>query len=118
MLVKNQQGVSQWAIIIVMAFMVVALIVAVWPQSDIVTGDDLLPAHIRLLQKAKNQAIDISEKAKIEKWITDNQLNQYGEDPYILYAGGTPLLDEATGETMDRYDYIIKNNPDKPWEKE
>ena len=117
MLIKNQQGVSYWAIIIVVAFMVVALIIAVWPQSDNGADDGLLPAHIRLLHQAKKQVASINERTKIEKWITDNKLNEYGEDPYTLYAGGTPLFDEATGKTIDRYKYIIKHHPDKPWNK-
>jgi len=44
-------------------------------------------------------------------------LNEYGEPADTLYAGGTPLFDESTGTTMDRYDYIKKNHPDAPWNK-
>jgi hypothetical protein len=32
-----------------------------------------------------------------------------------MYAGGTPLFNEATGKTMDRYDYIVMKHPDRPW---
>ena len=109
-----ERGFSYWAIIIVMACFAAALIVAFWPQSDLVT-DSLSPRYIQLWSKVRNRATDISEKARIEKWIVDNKLNQYGESADTLYAGGTPLFDELTGKTLDRYEYIFKNHPDRPW---
>ncbi|MFH1890099.1 MAG: hypothetical protein ABIJ91_00835 [Candidatus Kuenenbacteria bacterium] len=110
------KGVSYWAIIIVLAFFVAALTVAFWPQEKTL-DDNLGPGYIRFLQDVKQKAININEKAKIEKWLVDNMLNEYGDSADTLYAGGTPLFDESTGETMDRYDYILKNHPNKPWEK-
>ncbi len=115
-IINNHEGVSYWAIIIVMAFVVVAMIVAFWPQ-DMTSGDNSTPTYIRVLNNAKSKALEVSEKAKIEKWIVDEGLNQYGEPADTLYAGGTPLFDEATGKTMERYDYILKNHPDKPWNR-
>ena len=29
-----------------------------------------------------------------------------------VYSGGTPLFNEMTGRSTDRYDYILKNHPD------
>ena len=113
----NQQGVSYWAIIIVVAVMVVSLIIAFWPQTEIVMDENLTPAHIKLIQKIKGGAEIINERAKIEKWIVENKLNEYGDPADTIYAGGTPLFDEATGKTMDRYEYIKKKHPDKPWDK-
>ena len=113
---KNHKGVSYWAIIIVMAFVVVAMIVAFWPQ-DMSIGDNNAPAYIRVLSNAKNKALEINEKAKIEKWIVDSGLNEYGESADTLYAGGTPLFDEVTGKSIDRYDYIIENHPSRPWNR-
>jgi len=112
----NQKGVSYWAIIIVLAAMVVAMIVAFWPQEDL-PEDNLTPMHIRLLHQAKEVVGGISEKAKIEKWIVDNKLNQYGDPADTLYAGGTPLYDETTREMTNKYDYIKNNHPNNPWNK-
>jgi len=111
-----RRGVSYWAIIIVLAFMIVAMIVAFWPQESN-PEDNISPTYIRLWNKARNQTLEISEKARIEKWIVDNRLNEYGDMADTLYAGGTPLFDESTGKIMDRYDYILKEHQDKPWEK-
>ncbi len=115
-IIDNQRGVSYWAIIIVVAFMVVAVIVAFWPQ-DMTSGDTSTPTYIRVLNNAKSKAADLNEKAKIEKWIVDEGLNEYGDSADTLYAGGTPLVDEATGQKIDKYDYILKNHPGKPWNR-
>lgn len=56
-----------------------------------------------------------SENALIDEWITANDLNQFGDPKDTVYTGGTPLFDEATGGTIDRYDYIVKNHPERPW---
>ncbi len=113
----NRQGVSYWAIIIVVATMVAALIIAFWPQTELATDNSLTPVHIKLLQKFKSGVKIINEKAKIEKWIVDNKLNEYGDPADTIYAGGTPLFNEATGQMMDRYEYIKMKHPDKPWDK-
>ena len=109
---RNQQGVSHWAIIIVLAFVVVAIIVAFWPQDEVLE-ENISPAI--LWSSMRNRAEDINEKAKIEKWLVDSKLNEYGEPADTLYAGGTPLFDESTGEKMDRYEYIKENHPGEPW---
>ena len=114
MFFKSQQGASHWAIIIVLAFVVIAMIVAFWPQDEVLE-ENITPAA--LWSSMIHRAQDINEKAKIEKWIVDNKLNEYGDSADILYAGGTPLFDEETGERMDRYDYIRMNHPDEPWNK-
>ncbi len=51
-------------------------------------------------------------KEKIDKWLEDNNLNRYGDPMDKIYIGGTPLFNEATGQNIDRFDYIFKNHPD------
>lgn len=55
------------------------------------------------------------EKQKIDAWIQANNLNIYGDSKDMMYAGGTPLFNESSGEKIDRYDYIISRHPDRPW---
>ena len=57
------------------------------------------------------------EKQQIQQWIEENDLNKYGDPKNTLYPGGTPLYNEGTGETIDLYDYILSNHPDRPWLK-
>ncbi|MFA4833816.1 MAG: hypothetical protein WC619_03130 [Patescibacteria group bacterium] len=52
------------------------------------------------------------QKEKIDKWLEKNNLNRYGDSVDMMYTGGTPLFNETTGESLDRYDYILKNHPE------
>jgi len=72
-----------------------------------------------ILKQGKEQGGGIfpEERQLIETWILENDLNQYGDPKDTVYIGGTPLFDERTGERIDKYEYIFKNYPDKPWLK-
>ena len=65
----------------------------------------------------KSTEISATEKQKIETWILENDLNQYGDSKNMFYTGGTPLFNEKTGERIDKYEYILRNYPDRPWLK-
>ena len=56
--------------------------------------------------------LDDQQKKWIDETIAKRGLNQYGDPKGTIYAGGTPLFNEMTGRTTDRYDYIVKNHPD------
>jgi len=71
-----------------------------------------------ILKPEKEQVpsgISLGEKELIDAWIIENDLNQYGDPKDTVYMGGTPLFDERTGKTIDRYEYILRNHPDGPW---
>jgi hypothetical protein len=55
---------------------------------------------------------------KIDAWIKRNNLDTVGNPIGTMYTGGTPLFDQNTGTTIDKYDYIINNHRDKPWNTE
>ncbi|MFH1822527.1 MAG: hypothetical protein ABH830_02390 [Patescibacteria group bacterium] len=65
-------------------------------------------------QNNKNISADLTDelKEKIEKWIIENNLNRYADSIDTVYIGGTPLFNEATGASLDRFDYILNNHPD------
>ncbi len=77
----------------------------------------LIGAGLIWKEAQKPAGISDTEKAKIEAWIMENDLNQYGDPKDIMYMGGTPLFDETTGRSIDRYEYILKMHPDRPWLK-
>ena len=56
----------------------------------------------------------ISEQQKkwLDEMIKKAGLNEYGDPKGTVYAGGTPLFNEATGERADRYEYILKKHRD------
>lgn len=51
-------------------------------------------------------------KEKIGQWLEDNNYNRYGDSLDTMYTGGTPLFNEATEESLDRFDYILNKHPD------
>ncbi len=113
---------SGWAIIIVLLFVFTAILWGLWPKGktfEEVTGYSL-PWDTRVPQegeKGSDDFISVTERLQIEKWITDKGLNQYGDPADTLYAGGSPLFDEATGKSLTRWEYIVGTHPDRPWKK-
>jgi hypothetical protein len=47
----------------------------------------------------------------VDKWLAERALDPYGNPGGTMYAGGTPLFDERTGETVDRLLYVYKRQP-------
>ncbi|MBZ9577694.1 hypothetical protein KJA13_01510 [Patescibacteria group bacterium] len=66
-------------------------------------------------EQEAEQGISLEEKQQIEAWIEENNLNQYGDPKDTVYTGGTPLFNEKTGERIDKYEYILRKHPDRPW---
>ncbi|MDP3788880.1 MAG: hypothetical protein Q8R48_00575, partial [Candidatus Omnitrophota bacterium] len=59
-----------------------------------------------------------ADRAKINQWIIDKKLNQYGDSLDTVYTdeNGDPsteplLYNPITGEHMSRYEYILVNHP-------
>lgn len=84
-------------LIIFLVLILGAIVFAMWPKEEV--------------------SISEAEKNQIETWILENDLNQYGDSKNIFYMGGTPLFDEKTGERIDKYEYILRKHPDRPWRK-
>jgi len=88
-------------------------------------GDNINAAKDKAVEVSKETAKKIADKAlqliiskltdiskqRIDDWITAQGLNQYGDPKDRMYAGGSPLFDEATSQVKDRYEYILENNP-------
>jgi hypothetical protein len=56
--------------------------------------------------------IDEETKRRIDKWIRESGLNEFGDPKGTVYTGGTPLFNEMTGRTLDRYEYILRRHPE------
>jgi len=50
-------------------------------------------------------------KQRIDQYLKDNKLNQYGDPEGTMYIGGTPLFNEGSGESTDRYEHVLKKHP-------
>ncbi len=89
-------------------------------------GSKVEEAKQELKRKAKEKSYQVAEEAfkfvadsltneakrRIDQWLEQQNLNQYGDPKDTMYAGGTPLFDELTGERKDRYEYILEKHPE------
>jgi hypothetical protein len=48
----------------------------------------------------------------IDKWLKGKKMDRYGHDEGTMYAGGSPIFNEMTGEARERLDYVYERQPD------
>jgi hypothetical protein len=60
------------------------------------------------LPPAERQA----QESCVDRWLTEKKMDRYGNAEGTMYAGGTPLFDERTGESRDRLDYVYERQPE------
>jgi hypothetical protein len=48
--------------------------------------------------------------ACVDRELAARGLNQFGDPPDAMYAGGTPLFDERTGKATDRVEYVLSHH--------
>ncbi len=88
----------------------------IYPEGD---RNPIKPkVKFKVLEKKNGKEVTKEEKEEIEAWILQSDLNEYGDPKDTIYAGGTPLFNEATGETIDRFQYILSQHPERPWMKD
>lgn len=59
-----------------------------------------------------SKSLTDEQKEEIDKWLEENDYNRYGDPIDTVYMGGTPLFNEATGESIERFEYILEKQPD------
>jgi hypothetical protein len=60
------------------------------------------------LSEAERQA----QESCLDQWLKSKKMDRYGHPEGTMYAGGTPLFNEMTGETRDRLDYVYERQPE------
>ncbi len=53
-----------------------------------------------------------AQEACVDRWLKSKGFDSYGNPEGTMYAGGTPLFDERTGESRDRLDYVFQRRPE------
>ncbi|MBC8144309.1 MAG: hypothetical protein H7X80_01920 [bacterium] len=63
--------------------------------------------------------VTAADQQRIDAWLTAyaDSLNDYGDPEGTMYAGGTPLFNETSGKPVSKYEYIVANHPERPWDK-
>ncbi len=62
-------------------------------------------------RESTGKGLSEEQKAAIDEWLANNNLNKYGDSEDTVYAGGTPLFDEASGAYTDRFEHLFKKFP-------
>lgn len=70
-------------------------------------GKIIMPAGFK-----KSQA-EVPKKTqdRIDQYLSENDLNEFGDKKDTMYMGGTPLYNESTGQSTNRYEYVLKKFP-------
>lgn len=61
-----------------------------------------------MLSPAEHQA----QENCLDKWLKEKKMDPYGHPEGTMYAGGSPLFNERTGESRDRLDYVYERQPE------
>ncbi len=82
-------------------------------NTDDLLGDSIMEEkptnNIKAVTTYKN--LTKEQKSIIDSWLEKNGYNRYGDSAGVIYAGGTPLFDESSGTTKDRYEYVLERHP-------
>ena len=60
---------------------------------------------------AKSASATAAREACVDRWLASKNLDRYGSKQGTMYAGGSQLFDERTGETRDRLEYVFSRHP-------
>jgi hypothetical protein len=61
---------------------------------------------------AQDGSAKAAQEACVDRWLKEHKLDHYGHPEGTMYAGGTPLFNEATGERQDRLEHVFARQPD------
>jgi hypothetical protein len=65
-------------------------------------------SYAATLSPAEKQA----QESCLDKWLQGKKLDRYGHPEGTMYAGGSPIFNEMTGEARERLDYVYERQPD------
>lgn len=87
------------------------------PATVLPRGTDSLGATGGTQTPMERPIVSTQEQQRIDAWLTAyaDSLNDYGDPKGTMYAGGTPLFNEAQGKPVTKYEYIVAKHPEKPW---
>jgi len=65
-------------------------------------------SYAATLSPAEKQA----QETCLDTWLQGKKLDRYGHPEGTMYAGGSPIFNEMTGEARERLDYVYERQPD------
>jgi len=80
------------------------------PLTNVTTGERIDRSEYLTTKFPELPWLDIPDS-----WLNRQGLNKYGDSVDTMYTGGSPLFNEYTGESVDRYLYLTIKFPSLPW---
>lgn len=82
-------------------------------DSGTLAGDTSKPTQGSNLKETNTpEAHRAALESCVDRWLKKHDLDAYGNAEGTMYAGGTPLFDERTGESTDRMAYVFSQKPE------
>jgi hypothetical protein len=95
--------------VVVGALLLLGAAVGGCPRAEQAAAPAVTPAPTPTAAPAKPSRK--AEEACVDRWLAARGFDPYGGPDGTMYAGGTPLFDERTGERRDRLEYVYKLHP-------
>jgi hypothetical protein len=54
----------------------------------------------------------LAQENCLNQWLKSKKLDEFGHPEGTMYAGGSPLFNEVTGESRDRLEYVYSRQPE------
>lgn len=70
------------------------------------------PATTAIEAPARSPGAATDVDACLDRVLGEAGLNRFGDAPDTMYAGGSPLFDEASGRSTPRLEYVKRKRPD------
>jgi hypothetical protein len=61
-------------------------------------------------QSTGSKSLTEEQKGKIKDWLSENNLNDYGEAITTVYEKGAPFINDNKDVVTDRFWYILENH--------
>lgn len=61
---------------------------------------------------AMSEAERQAKESCVDQWLKEKKLDPYGSPEGTMYMGGSPLFNEATGESTDRLVFVFQKQPE------
>ena len=72
----------------------------------------MMMAAALLAGAAHARDLTAAERAAVDAALAAQGLNEYGDPAGTVYVGTVPpLVDDLTGEALDRYEYVLRKHP-------
>ena len=83
-----------------------------WPWEGIEKTSDWWEGGAEEYVTSLVNSLTAQGREKIDEYLANKELNEYGDEEGTMYTGGTPLFNEETGVVLEKYEFLINKFPE------